>query len=74
MKCKEIFKKWWFWAIVIAEFVLQIIPMINEYGSLFFGEYLGVFLGSFIVATMIISVGFVVLKSINWIRKKVTKR
>lgn len=74
MKYKEVFKAWWFYLIVLLYSVYSIIINLNEYGKLFFVEYIGIFLGSFLGALVFYSVIWCLCVFFNNIIKKFTKR
>lgn len=70
MRYKQIFKRWWFWLLVILEFVLNIYAQLKVYGYLFLVEYFGIAIGSFINITLLASLVWLICKGIGKLRKK----
>ncbi len=56
MKYKEIFKSWWFYALVIGYFLFSVFTNLQKYDYLFFIEYVGILLGSFIGVLFFVSI------------------
>jgi len=60
MKYKEIFKKWWFYALVLGWFIVMVLKDLQEYKSLYFVEYFGILIGSFISTLVLVSIGWLI--------------
>ncbi len=58
MKYKEIFKSWWFYTLIIVYSAYRIVTDTLTYGKLFFVEYIGIILGSFIGVLFLVSIIF----------------
>lgn len=66
----NIFKNWLFWVIFIFLFLYNLAIQKGIYGNLFFIEYLGVFITSFIFACFLYLIGVGISKVIEAITKK----
>ena len=74
MKYKEIFKSWWFYVLVVVYALIKVFTDTITYGKLFFVEYAGIFLGSFIGVLFLVSIVFFLIKLFKKILpKEVTK-
>lgn len=58
MKYRQIFTKFWFWICVAIYCLLEISAHLRNYGNIFVAEVLGYIVGSFIIVTIIMSLGF----------------
>lgn len=65
-KYLDILRAWYFWLIIVVLSVYRIISDLQLYGNLFFVEYLGIFVGNFVIVLIIFSIIFGVSK----LRKK----
>ena len=74
MKYKDIFKKWWFYALVLGHFLLKVYVDTKIYGKLFLTEYIGIFAGSVLGILFLFSIIFLLFKLFSKITKKVTRR
>lgn len=70
MKYKNIFKKWYFWVLIVMYSLMSIINHINTFGNIFIVEILGIFIGSFVIIWIIASLIYLIVKIFN--RKKKT--
>lgn len=70
MKYKEIFKSWWFYALVVVYAIFSIITNLSTYGSLFFVEYVGIILGSFLGVWFFVTLFWALIKFFRWIFPK----
>lgn len=55
MKYKQIFKSWWFYALIVSYFLFSVFKNLQVYNKLFFVEYIGILLGSFIGVLFFVS-------------------
>ena len=65
MKYKQIFKSWWFYALIIGYFIFSVFTNLQKYDKLFIVEYAGILLGSFI--------GVLFFVSLFWILGRIFK-
>lgn len=70
MKYKEIFKSWWFYALVVVYAIFSIATNLSAYGSLFFVEYVGIILGSFLGVLLFVTLFWGLAKFFRWIFPK----
>jgi len=70
MKYKDIFKSWWFYALIVVYFLFKVFTDLQEYGSLYFVEYIGILLGSFIGIWFFVSLIWLIGKGFKKIFKK----
>ena len=70
MKYKEIFTRWWFWIPIGISILFSIKNNLQEYGSLFGSEFIGIILGVIFSWTLFFSIGW----GIYWIIKKLSKK
>lgn len=62
MKYKNVFKSAWFYVITFAYFLIQVFYNLQIYGTLYLAEYFGILIGSFIVAIIVYSIGYLIVK------------
>ncbi len=74
MKYKEIFKKWWFWLAIVFYSLIVIVEDTQEYGSLFFAEYVGIFIGSSLSILGFFTILFLIIKLGMKIKKGITRQ
>lgn len=74
MKYKQIFKSWWFYALVGFTSIWQILSQQRYYGNLFMAQYIGIIMGSFIATLIIVSLGWIGYKIFSKVFDKLTKR
>jgi len=73
MKYKEIFRKWWFWLAVVFYTLIIIVKDTQEYGSLLFVEYVGIFIGSLVSILVTFTILFLIIKLGMKIKKVITR-
>ena len=62
MKYKDIFKSWWFYVTIVVYALFTMFTNTISYGKLFLVEYLGIFIGSFVVILISTSIIFIIGK------------
>lgn len=70
MKYKDIFKSWWFYALIVIYFLFSVFTNLKAYGSLFIVEYAGILLGSFIGVLFFVSLFWLLGKAFSKILPK----
>ena len=66
MKYKEMFKKWWFWLVIILSWMRSIL----SYGYFDPLIFIADFIGTFITYSIVFSIGFLIYLIILSIRQK----
>jgi len=78
MKYLNVFKAWWFYLPVIITFIINVNRDLKIYNTLFFSEYIGILIGSFVSVLALYSIIWVVHLiiniSANYIIRKFKKR
>jgi len=70
MKYKDIFKSWWFYALIVIYFIFTVFTNLKVYDKLFIVEYAGILLGSFIGVLFFVSLFWLLGKAFSKIIPK----
>lgn len=67
------FKSKWFYFVVVVHFLFVAFGDARSYGQLYFIEYIGIMLGSFLNIFLLSSVFWCICVGLSKVKKKVTK-